>query len=419
MSALNQKRLYDSLDAFSELTAVPVTLFTPEGVMQKEFNPDKKFCSFFEIWKSPSSCWKNLKFSIQASHEMGEPYIFTCPAGLTQIAVPVLSSREYIACAVAGPLAMGDPGNRLVKEAVELNPSAKTKLVQIALFISGMKVYTPMQIQKLSTLFYSAVMQGAGNSSDYDAQSERYKRELETAEQIIRQKKATQGRIDLPPTLDELEPLLLQELHAHHRKEARQCLDAMINELFMVEGGNLDSMKLRIVDLTMSIARSASNEGIPLKIIFGNDFNLLNAISHVDSLEKFPAWEDMMVDHYIDNVFQIQPAVSSTTADAISYIAAHYMDKLSLRELSQHLFISESRLSKLFRQELGTNFTDYLNQTRIDQSIKLMETTHLNLLEISFMVGFEDQSYFTKVFKRVQHETPRQYKAKCKGDIHD
>jgi YesN/AraC family two-component response regulator len=88
------------------------------------------------------------------------------------------------------------------------------------------------------------------------------------------------------------------------------------------------------------------------------------------------------------------------------------MNKISLNSLSQHLHINESYLSKLFKKETNINFTDYLNETRINKSLDLIKNTDLNLMDIALTVGFEDQSYFTKVFKKFVGETPKQYKLK-------
>ena len=94
------------------------------------------------------------------------------------------------------------------------------------------------------------------------------------------------------------------------------------------------------------------------------------------------------------------------------------MDKLTLRDLASALFLNESSLSKLFRQELGTSFTDYLNRIRIEHSTELMRNTDRSLLEISGLVGFDDQSYFTKIFKKVTGTTPRQYKSQLNNEKH-
>lgn len=72
--------------------------------------------------------------------------------------------------------------------------------------------------------------------------------------------------------------------------------------------------------------------------------------------------------------------------------------------------MSKAYLSKLFNQEVGVNFTTYLNDKRIQKSLEYLEDKDMNLADIALQVGFEDQSYFTKVFKKLLGETPKEYR---------
>ena len=185
----------------------------------------------------------------------------------------------------------------------------------------------------------------------------------------------------------------------------------LLDELILVEGGNFDSVKIHMLDLYLSLTHIATESGVPLRKVFGGNLGLLTPFSNVENVETLNEWAHHAAELFANEVFAGLSPLSSTTAKAVSYLSEHYMDKITLRDLAGKLFVSDSYLSKLFRQELGTSFTDYLNKSRVEHSIDLMQGTELSLLEISGMVGFEDQSYFTKVFKRITGETPRQYKS--------
>ena len=55
-------------------------------------------------------------------------------------------------------------------------------------------------------------------------------------------------------------------------------------------------------------------------------------------------------------------------------------------------------------------FSNYLNKIRIEQSKLLLKNTDSSIVEIAMEVGFEDQSYFSKVFKNLTKMTPKQYR---------
>ena len=145
-------------------------------------------------------------------------------------------------------------------------------------------------------------------------------------------------------------------------------------------------------------------------LVMGKNFELIESQEAMTSPEEIRVWTHKNVQRFTDEIFIGQPQLSKTTTEALAYIADHYMEKITLKTLASHLFVSEHYLSKLFRQEMDTSFTDYLSRTRIERSIELLRDTDMSLLEIAGLVGFEDQSYFTKVFKRITNETPRQYK---------
>ena len=77
--------------------------------------------------------------------------------------------------------------------------------------------------------------------------------------------------------------------------------------------------------------------------------------------------------------------------------------------------LSPDYLSRIFRQETGISFHQYLNNVRITKAKELIRTTALRLTDISQMVGYDDQSYFTKVFKRTAGIAPGEYVKKYRG----
>ena len=415
LAVINQKSLHNCLDSFCDCTGIPVTLYTPEGIIREEFLPEQKFCKFFNTPRMPGECSKNLRFSTQISYEMGEAYVYYCPVGLVHISVPVIVDKQYCASAVAGPLAMGEIGDHHLSQALAMDHDALSEVAKIALFISKMKVYTPTQIQKISQLFFGAVLQSHKNWEDYEQLQSRYNQQIEAGEHIRKRKEAIVSHISPSLTCAELEEQFTRELRARNRENALSCLHSLLNELILLEGGNLDSIKLHILELYISLSCSASEEGIPLRKIIGNDFALINSLNRSELMGDFYGWASKMVNHFIDDVFVNVSNMSDTMSRAVTYIAAHYMEKFTLRELATKLFVSDSYLSKLFRLELNSSFTDYLNRTRIDHSTELMKNTDLSILEVSGMVGFEDQSYFTKVFKRAIGETPKQYRKQLKN----
>lgn len=103
---------------------------------------------------------------------------------------------------------------------------------------------------------------------------------------------------------------------------------------------------------------------------------------------------------------QPQPHLSPLIRDVRDYIDGHCCEDLSLKELSERFYISAAYLGSMFKKEVGCQFTDYVNQKRVDQAEKLLRTTNLRVYEIVEQVGFKDKNYFMRIFKKYTGMTP-------------
>ncbi len=94
----------------------------------------------------------------------------------------------------------------------------------------------------------------------------------------------------------------------------------------------------------------------------------------------------------------------------ISYIDKQYFEDVTLASLSARFGFSKSYIARLFREELVTTSADYINHTRVANSCRLLLCSDKNIREISEEVGFKNQYYFTRVFKKELGMTPSEYK---------
>lgn len=94
----------------------------------------------------------------------------------------------------------------------------------------------------------------------------------------------------------------------------------------------------------------------------------------------------------------------------IEEIEAHYQEDISLSELAEKYKISYSYCSSLFTSLLGTSFSQYLFDLRMQHARDLLEQTELPIGIISEQVGYHDYHYFAKSFKKVYDQTPSEYR---------
>jgi YesN/AraC family two-component response regulator len=104
--------------------------------------------------------------------------------------------------------------------------------------------------------------------------------------------------------------------------------------------------------------------------------------------------------------------LSEPVARAIEYIQQNYSNaELDLEEIAKAASISVNYLSTIFKKEMKNTVHNYLNSLRFEISKKLLKETSKNISEISYEVGFKDQSHFTKVFKALSKgQTPQKFR---------
>ncbi len=93
-----------------------------------------------------------------------------------------------------------------------------------------------------------------------------------------------------------------------------------------------------------------------------------------------------------------------------NYVASYYNRDLKLSQLAALHFLNPQYLCRLFKAETGTNFSDYVNKYRIQSAQKLLRTTKDEILEISLQVGFNNVTYFNRLFKKYTGVTPGEYR---------
>ncbi|ENH96417.1 AraC family transcriptional regulator [Gracilibacillus halophilus YIM-C55.5] len=101
---------------------------------------------------------------------------------------------------------------------------------------------------------------------------------------------------------------------------------------------------------------------------------------------------------------------------ACYYVLNHLEHKLSLDEVADHLYLNASYFSRLFKKEMQMTFVEYVKQKKIERAKELLELTDMSVGGICEQLGYDNQSYFIKVFKQICGCTPLVYRgAKWNG----
>ncbi|WP_105616618.1 PocR ligand-binding domain-containing protein [Vallitalea okinawensis] len=95
---------------------------------------------------------------------------------------------------------------------------------------------------------------------------------------------------------------------------------------------------------------------------------------------------------------------------ALDYIKSNYQKKIMMDDMAKRCNISTSYFSKLFKRQIGINFSAYVNQIKLEKAKELLENTTLPIINISLDLGYDDCGYFIKIFKKCYKVTPAKYR---------
>jgi two-component system response regulator YesN len=92
------------------------------------------------------------------------------------------------------------------------------------------------------------------------------------------------------------------------------------------------------------------------------------------------------------------------------YIHDHYSNALGRKEIAAHVGVSQEYLSSCFHREVGVPLVNYVERYRLRRAKELLVTTEKSITEIALEVGFNDSSYFGRIFRRENGISPLAYR---------
>ncbi|MGH4117517.1 response regulator transcription factor [Clostridium sp.] len=99
----------------------------------------------------------------------------------------------------------------------------------------------------------------------------------------------------------------------------------------------------------------------------------------------------------------------------LEYLNKNYDHDISLNDVAKSVNLSYNYLSKVFKDEIGKSFIDYLTELRIDKSMKLLANENISIKEICLKNGYNDPNYYSKAFKKITGMTPTEYRTFING----
>jgi len=382
-------------------------------------------------------CQKTHLYGSYQSERFGGRYHYFCPASLNYWASPIMFDGVMQGAFIAGPVLLIDqeelvydilrikqglqdqtsqykqnepdhPGES--EESSELN--FNTVEDKIRIIIEHFPRISPSRAHSLSELLFHIASSVSDNTIFILREKVDVLQQQSRISEYIHHIKTMEGQepSDIAYPIEK-ERELLQLISTGDKKNAKAVLNELLGSVFFSTGSDFVRVKSRVLELVVLLSRAALEGGADIEQIFGLNYAYLSEVHSYRNIHDLANWLSRILDRFTDLVFDLQE-IKHTDAiyKAIQFIYKYYYRRLSLEEVSSEVYLSPPYFSKIFRHEVGITFKTYLNKVRIEKSKVLLRNRNIQLIDVAGMVGYEDQSYFTKVFKRFVGLSPGKYR---------
>jgi YesN/AraC family two-component response regulator len=210
------------------------------------------------------------------------------------------------------------------------------------------------------------------------------------------------------------ERMLLASLRRGDSETGKRIITDLIDTLSRTISDDYNYLRFRAVELVVLLFRAAmSADAAKDNALLEANNRYLKRIQETKNIGELTAVLNTIVERTAGQIFSFQGIRhASVLRRAERYIWENYTRKLSLQEIASASGLSAPYFSTVFKEEMGENLSNYLNRLRVEKAASMLIETDLSLGEISENCGFEDQSWFSKIFKYYAGIIPGKFREK-------
>lgn len=211
----------------------------------------------------------------------------------------------------------------------------------------------------------------------------------------------------------ELEDQMLLEIQSGNLTEALRLYDRLADLIIMDNEGSISFLYVKSYSYSLNILcrRSAYRSGVPITILHTTALRHMGRINDATSRDVLFRENVCMISEYTELIRSLSIKQYGPTINrAQEYIFANLNRDISLKELADYCRLTPTYLSAVFKKETGNSVMAFVTARKIYYASTLLSATHMQIQEVARHTGYQDVSYFTRVFRRKTGVTPSQYR---------
>ena len=208
----------------------------------------------------------------------------------------------------------------------------------------------------------------------------------------------------------ERERLLIASLRRGDSAEAQKITKEILNGLGASSPDAFEQVKLKAIELVVLLSRTGADT-LDNRDSLDSSSQFIARIMDSKTSKELTGNMCLAVERMAGKIFSFRGIRhASALRKAERFIWGNYTRKISLKEVADESGLSVPYFSTIFKDEMGENFSSYLNRLRIEKAAAMLLETEYPINNISAVCGFEDQSWFSKIFRMYTGMNPWKYR---------
>lgn len=399
-------KLSDQISTYFNATNIPIQLTDENGIIFESYGPSCEYCMIFrEACDGLCPCEQEHMHAISEAAASRDGYMFTCSAGYVHFALSV-NGEDRVVNILAGPIALDYPKMEVIDEVIKkfnISLNYRTKLFQT---YSSAELIEPYRARYLFKLLAHLVtnLEDAVKADKNVNNNSNHQQKVGEYIELVRQGQTMNLQYDM-------EKQLIEAVTNGDKEYSRAILNEMLGRIYFTSANNIEIIKARSIELIALLSRAVIESGGSENTVYQMTDSSLHNISKVNDLTELSYMLLEILDLFNNAAFSSCKRTDvPALKEAVDYIDDHYCENISLEEVAEHVGLNAAYFSSLFKREMDINFSNYVTKKRIEAAKRMLRNTNAPLIEIAMSLGYENQSYFSSVFKKYCNMTPKQYR---------
>ncbi|MDR0600912.1 MAG: helix-turn-helix domain-containing protein [Treponema sp.] len=414
-------RAYSLLKAYAvgtgSMICVHDTSFLPIPEMMSDVMTDKNICLLCAKYRAgtiareredlvDTPCNEMHIDAIKEAFRHKGSYTYTCALGFAFWTSPVYSDGRFIG-------ALLGTGHRSIdaEEADELFRRYSLGEISKEEFRKKITRFPRSDMKKIRALAELLHICAESLSSGNEDYHETLRRRAEQQAAISAHIEKLKSRRFSAAYPIEKERKLLAAVRRGENEKTGELLSEILAIILFTKPGDFKYLQCRAIELAVLLFRTDINPGYADKSLLETNGACVKRIQESKTAEDLIDVLYLSVQRMTEQIFsfrEIRHAAALRKAER--YILENYTRKISLQEIALASDLSAPYFSTIFKEEMGENLSSYLNRLRVEKAGRMLLETDLTLSEIASSCGFEDQSWFSKIFKSYMGQSPGKYR---------